>query len=383
MVLHWIIAGLIVLQYILARLAELAEKDAQIMRELALLANHKSIGLTVLGLMFVRMIWRFITPPPPLPIAMPDWQKKISHITHWILYGLIILIPLSGWFMSSATAYSVSWFNLVQIPDFISPDKSMAELYGAIHESLASLLVVIAIAHILAALKHHFIDKDEVLSRMSSIFTIALFIIVIVTGVIILNPKDNEKPTTKLIVKEKAEPLELIESNLPLWTIDYKNSFIHFSGYQAGAEFNGVWKDWTAEIRFEIDNLDSSIIDVTVNTAKYDTQDEERDDYLGDKEWLDIKQYPEAYYRANSFSQSASGDVIANNGQLIIKGFAAPVKLEFTVETFGNRRILVGSAEMMRLDLGIGLGEWEDTDWVSNSVIVKVRVEATITSSLD
>ncbi|MDA1064503.1 MAG: cytochrome b, partial [Proteobacteria bacterium] len=145
--LHWAIAGLIVLQFILANLAEGAADSGSALRELALLANHKSVGITVLALVIVRLMWRVKKPPPALPATMDQWQILASHISHWALYGLIILIPVSGWLMSSASAYSVSWFNLFQLPDFVAPDPGLKELFKETHELLGKLLFVVAVVH--------------------------------------------------------------------------------------------------------------------------------------------------------------------------------------------------------------------------------------------
>ena len=96
-----------------------------------------------------------------------------------------------------------------------------------------------------------------------------------------------------------------------------------------------------------------------------------------DPEWFDVENHPEAFYRATDFVATQDDRYIAN-GQLIIKGFAAPVPLTFTVGADGDQRILSGSANLLRLDVGVGTGEWEDTTWVSNEVTVDVRVDARV-----
>lgn len=98
---------------------------------------------------------------------------------------------------------------------------------------------------------------------------------------------------------------------------------------------------------------------------------------MSDPEWFDPKNYPEAHYRASRFSDNGNGEFVAH-GQLSIKGNTAPVDLVFTVDSSGDERVLTGNAELLRLDLGVGTGEWEDTDWVSNEVSVAVRVSASL-----
>ena len=386
-VLHWLIAGLIVLQFVLANLADGASESGSAIRELALLANHKSVGITILALVIVRLLWRMKTPPPGLPTTMDQWQVLASHISHWTLYSLIILLPISGWLMSSASAYSVSWFNLVQLPDFVAPNAELKEFFEGIHEFLGKALFVVALIHILAAVKHQVIDKDGVLARMSSTMSIGIFAVVIATGVWTLGGagKTSESGDTTVaaapVASEQssatiAEPAA-DSSRLPVWNIDYENSHIRFTGDQAGAAFDGVWQSWSANLHFDDKALDDSSFDVTVVTTEVETDDVDRNVTLADPEWFDVRQFPEAFFRASSFVQLDDGSFTAN-GQLIIKDVASPIALHFTVEKNGSERLLVGSADMLRMALGVGTGEWGDTSWVSDEVTVNVRVQATV-----
>ena len=162
--LHWLIAGAIVLQYVLANMADNTDSK---FRELVLLANHKSVGITILALALVRIGWRFFRrPPPALPMA--NWQRIASVVSHVGLYALIILLPLTGWLMSSASNISVSWFNLFPLPDFVAPDESLSERFESVHEALARVLFLLSALHIAAAAKHTLIDKDGILRRISS-----------------------------------------------------------------------------------------------------------------------------------------------------------------------------------------------------------------------
>lgn len=383
--LHWVIAGLIVLQFILANLAEGAEESGSALRELALLANHKSVGITVLVLVVVRLAWRVKTPPPQLP-TMPQWQITASHISHWLLYALILSLPVSGWLMSSASAYSVSWFNLLQLPDFVAPNPDLKETFESAHELLAEVLLIVAAVHVLAALKHHLVDKDDVLRRMSSTMGLALFVTVAIVGAWALGsagnkaspPTSNSNPGSAPAAESAAVEITGSDNSpLSVWNIRSDDSFIRFTGDQAGAEFDGIWQDWSASIRFDADNLAASSFDVTINTARVETEDDDRDSTLMDPEWFDPDSFPQAYYRASKFALNDDGSFTAH-GRLTIKGVAVDVALKFTVESRGADRLLIGNANLLRLELGVGTGEWEDTTWVSNEVTVDVRVAATV-----
>jgi len=184
-VLHWWIAAMVVLQYVLANRVESAEDAGSEMQALALQANHRSVGITILLLVLVRLGWRlYRTPPPPLP--MPRWQARAAAINHWAFYVLLILVPLTGWLMSSADATPVSWFGLFQLPDFIAANGELEEVFEEVHETLAPLLAILGLLHIAAAGKHALIDKDDALRRISSTLGIAIFVVVLIAGVVFL-----------------------------------------------------------------------------------------------------------------------------------------------------------------------------------------------------
>lgn len=354
-ILHWLVAGAIVLQFVLANLADDSESR---FRELVLLANHKSVGITILVAALIRIGWRFLK-PPPAPVPMPAWQRIASAISHSALYALILLMPLTGWLMSSASNVPVSWFNLFQLPDFIGANEGLAELFEETHEAMAKILFVLAAIHIAAALKHAVIDRDGVLARISSPAAIALFVLVIVAGVIALIPASRA------------------DESLPRWAIDYDDSEIRFEATQAGARFQGLWSAWDAEIRFDPADPGKGSFDVAVDVDGVETGDAERDETLLDTEFFDGDDYPRIRYTADRFSERADGSFLAE-GFIDVKGERVPAALEFTVTAEGNERVLVGTTRLDRLELGVGTGEWEDTAWIGQYVDVSVRVAATV-----
>ena len=159
---HWVIVALIITQFVLAKRAEGLAPVAKI----GILATHKSVGITILGLAVLRLTWRLFNPVPPLPAGTPRWQDRVAHVSHFLLYALLFITPVLGWLMSSARAFSVSWWGLVTLPDFIEPNRATFERLHDWHEGMAKTLAVIALVHIAAALKHHFFNSDDVLRRM-------------------------------------------------------------------------------------------------------------------------------------------------------------------------------------------------------------------------
>ena len=130
---------------------------------------HKSFGIAVLFLSFGRLYWRLRHRPPPLPADTPAWQKTVSHTTHWLFYILMIGMPLLGWAMVSASPLPIPTvlFDLIPWPHLPLP-KGEAEVtfWKTTHEIGGKLFLALLLLHIGAALKHQFVDKDGLLSRM-------------------------------------------------------------------------------------------------------------------------------------------------------------------------------------------------------------------------
>jgi cytochrome b561 len=161
--LHWLIALLIVVQFVLARMAAALPLGA---RKLALLAEHKSFGMTLFMLAVIRFAWRLKNAPPSLPANMHRVERFLARFTHVSFYVLLFAMPLSGWLMSSAKNYSVSWFGALSWPNLIQPNEAAFNFFKSLHHLLSDALFAIASLHILAALKHHFWNQDDVLARM-------------------------------------------------------------------------------------------------------------------------------------------------------------------------------------------------------------------------
>ena len=160
---HWLIAALIVNQFVLGLWADNLPIG---LHRLALLARHKSFGMTVLMLAVLRLLWRLKNRPPALPDHMTSLERKLAQATHIAFYVLLFAMPLTGWMMSSAKKYSVSWFGLFTWPNLIGKNETAFDILRATHDTMSFILLSIAVLHILAALKHHFWNKDDVLLRM-------------------------------------------------------------------------------------------------------------------------------------------------------------------------------------------------------------------------
>jgi cytochrome b561 len=161
--LHWLIVVLIVLQVTLGLLAEDLPSGV---RKLGLLARHKSVGITILALVVLRLLWRWLNPTPALPPTLKTWEVSLARLTHVLLYVVLFAMPLSGWLMSSARGFPVSWFGFFQLPDLVSKDKPLYNALVSTHICLSYVLYAVVALHVAAALKHHFVLRDDVLRRM-------------------------------------------------------------------------------------------------------------------------------------------------------------------------------------------------------------------------
>lgn len=134
--------------------------------KLKLISYHKWLGVTIFLLTVVRLAWRATHTPPPLPETIPLWQQRAAQGLHHLLYMLLLVIPLSGWLMSSAKGVPVVYLGLVQLPDLVDKDKALGDLLAEVHQALNFGLLLLVGLHIAAALKHHLIERDATLRRM-------------------------------------------------------------------------------------------------------------------------------------------------------------------------------------------------------------------------
>ncbi|WP_313646618.1 cytochrome b [Pseudomonas sp.] len=127
---------------------------------------HKSIGLTLLAVMVLRVLWRFISPAPPAPASHGPFTRVAAKLGHLALYLGLFAVMIAGYLISTADGVGIPVFGLFEVPALISDLPDQADVAGVIHLWLAWGLVIFAVLHALAALKHHFIDRDATLKRM-------------------------------------------------------------------------------------------------------------------------------------------------------------------------------------------------------------------------
>lgn len=129
-------------------------------------ALHKATGILVLALMALRLGWRLVNPTPDLPDTLSARERVLAKGAHWAFYGIILAMPISGWIISSAANFPVSFYGLFTLPDLVGPDEDLQGLAEQVHFVLGLTLGALLLVHLAAVAKHHVVLKDRVFVRM-------------------------------------------------------------------------------------------------------------------------------------------------------------------------------------------------------------------------
>jgi cytochrome b561 len=161
--LHWLLAALIIGNLCFGLYMVGLPLSPQ---KLKYLSWHKWTGITVLILSAARILWRVTHAAPALPGTMKPWEKRLANASHTLLYVLFFATPITGWLFSSAAGIQTVYLGLLPIPDLLSKNKELADVLKVTHRWINYTMATVIVLHAAAALKHHFVDQDEVLVRM-------------------------------------------------------------------------------------------------------------------------------------------------------------------------------------------------------------------------
>jgi cytochrome b561 len=161
--LHWLLAALIVFNLGFGLYTVGLPLSPQ---KLKFFSWHKWVGVTVFALSAARLAWRAFHPAPALPGTMKRWEARAAHVSHALLYVLFFAAPLTGWLFSSAAGFQTVYLGVLPIPDLLSKDPALADVLKLMHRTVNYTLAAVVALHAAAALKHHFVDRDDVLARM-------------------------------------------------------------------------------------------------------------------------------------------------------------------------------------------------------------------------
>lgn len=384
---HWItaliIAGLLFLGHYMTSLDFSEDK-------LALYAWHKSFGLLILLLVLVRVFLHIVIRKPKPLSTYTTPEKILARLAHLFLYLALIVIPLSGWIMSSAGDFAIQFFG-IDVPDITNKDEAVFKLSREVHEILALVLTFVVGLHILGALKHHFIDGDITLKRMTS-YRVGLLGGIVLTVLfsamfapafyyaantfvqkIIVEKSANTNETQRALKITEQETME--NSKDGLWEIIKEESSIKFQAQQYGQPFEGEFKNFKGTINFDPEGLEGSSVNVTVDISSIRTGSEDRDEQALSEDWFNEDKYPKAKFTADNFIKEANGDYVAK-GQLALRGNKVPLDLPFSLEIKDSIATMDAQISLNRLNFGIGQGQWKNTDAIGKKVDVIIKVKA-------
>ncbi len=435
--LHWAIAVLILTQ--IASGLYMADLPNSSSVKFDLYQLHKSFGLSILGLTLIRLGWRLAHKPPALPSFMPGWQKLIARLTHWAFYALMLITPLAGLAIVSVSPLNVTtlWFGLFEVPDFpffngVADRAAAAETFVEVHEYLAFSILFLFVLHVGAALKHGFVNRDGVLRSMAP-RVVALIGVALIFGALGLAafsylqksgvverdsavpidvalpdttpadaaavkpaappvtasaPLNNDSVAPEVVVTAEPLPQAALEPEPsptqtmvsvappPVWTVDYPASTLRFIGEEGGAQFEGQFSEFTAQIVFDPGNLGASSIRVGVNPASAGSGNPFRDDTMKDRAWFDVKKYEGAQFTSNTIRKTGA-NAYEVDGTLTIKDFSHDITLAFTLDIDGDRAHAAGGVDLVRTDYGLGMGaSWLESEKVALAVRVEFEINA-------
>lgn len=338
---------------------------------------HKSLGLTVLVLSLLRLVWRLTHRPPALPDTMPDWEQWAARGAHATFYLLMIGLPLSGWLLVSTQwdggkplNVPTLWFGLLEVPHLFALNETANEFRAAFahnveetHEWLAKGTAALLVLHVAAALKHHFINRDPVLTSMApkvGLLVIPLVAALVVYGVVRVPAHDSTAN-------------RITQTGDGLWRLLPETSALEFSGTHADTPFRGRFTHWQATLDFDPANPEASSLSAVIESGSARDGNPLHDETLAEAEWFDVAQHPQITFTSERITAAGEGRYTVN-GVLTIKRRPQPVALALEIRE--DRLHLLGAFELSRAALDLGMASDPNAEYVSANIGVHVHVEA-------
>lgn len=357
---HWLTALLILTLIPLGIYANGLPYDTseQLVQKAWLFSLHKTLGVTMFFVALARIFWAFSQPKPGLLHPDRKMESLAAETVHWLLYGSLLLVPLSGWVHHAATSgFAPIWWPLGQDLPFVPKSESLASTAAGLHIVFERVLATSIILHFAGAVKHHLIDKDATLRRMlpgspavdlkAASHRIALPLVsalVIWAGALFVGSTLDiyNKHTTA----GAAAELEAVQSD---WVV--QDGTLSITVKQLGSDVTGSFADWTAAISFDEGVAEGSAgsVDVTISIGSL-TLGSVTGQALG-ADFFNAGTFPTAQFSADII-RSAEG--YTAEGTLTIKDQSVPVTLPFTLDVTDGVASMQGSTTLDRRNYSIG-----------------------------
>ncbi len=410
--LHWLIAGLIIFMVFLGW-----RIDPHNPHVVTIVFWHKSTGILILLLSVLRVIVRLMYKAPPEP-PMPAWQAFAARALHFLFYVAMIGMPLTGWAMVSTSAREIPFFlfhwpHMPFIPVSVGMESPTHEFFEFFHKLGAKIIIYGMIPlHVAAALKHHFVDKDEVVEHMVPglkpepilnwrwIIPVGVVTVAVTAAELIgaggpapaqaQPPESAPAPMASAIASDvssaasAAAPAASASSSssasssaaaVAQWTVDKAASNLGWSTSFQGEAIKGGFAAWSAQIAFDPDKLDQSRVKVTIDLGSVASGDNDRDGTLKSDQFFDVASFPKASYEASKFSKTDATHFTAH-GKLTLHGVTKPLDLPFALTIKSGVAEMSGTADLDRTAFSVGSGDYASTDAIPAVVKVNVTVKA-------
>jgi cytochrome b561 len=384
---HWLIALGILLALPLGYFAndlahavqnpDIATSDAQVARAALLFSLHKTIGLTVFFVALARILWALTQTKPGLLNGDTAVESRLAQTVHWLLYGSLVAVPLSGWIHhASTTGFAPIWWPFGQSLPFVPKDDAVAQVTATLHFVLQWVLVGALGLHIAGALKHHVIDGDATLRRMLPGNTAAEptarqpghglpLLGALVVWAVVLGGAYGLGWFKLDAAQAPSRTLASVESD---WRV--QDGTLEITVIQMGSEVTGSFADWTAQISYDA-AADNPNGDVTVTVAIPSLTLGSVTDQAMSAEYFNAEAHPTARFDADIVQED--GGHIAR-GTLTIKDQSTPVELPFDLTIEDDTAQASGGLTVDRRTFGIG---GESTDSLGASVDIRFDLTAT------
>lgn len=337
-VFHWVMAAAII--GMLAVGLYMADLDFSPFK-LKLYGWHKAVGFLVLVAAVLRVLWRFKHKAPALPTTMQKLEKQVAKAAHLALYGMMFLMPLSGWAMSSAYGFPVSVFGWFTLPNIAPKSKELAGILHEVHEYAGFALIGLIVLHVGAGLYHHFIRKDGVLRRM--------WVVLFLLGV---------------------SPAAFAAD----WALDAEHSELKFTAKFNHAPSEGVFTHITPALDINLDDFSQTTGKITVDLTKINAAYPMVATTLQQKDWFHTAQWPEGTFEIVQILPLAAENTYQVTGNLKLRATTQPLTLTAHVTEHTPTHLkLTATGTLSRTAYGIGQGEWLATDVVADAVALDIQ----------
>lgn len=376
---HWLTALLILTLIPLGIIANDMAYDTseQLARKAWLFSLHKTLGVTVFFVALARIGWAFKQPKPGGLHPERKAESWLAETIHWLLYGSLVLVPLSGWIHHSATTgFAPIWWPFGQSLPFVPKSESLAEVTAGLHIVFERVLVVSILLHAAGALKHHFIDKDATLRRMwfgksalpdtkpSHHSNLPLASALVAWGVALVIGNAIGVFAHENTTLQVAE-LSAVQSD---WTV--QDGTIDITITQFGNDVVGQFNDWTAAIAFDPDSgTGTAQVNISIGSLTLGSVTAQA---MG-PDYFDNATFPTAVFIAD-IAPIVDGHMAT--GTLTIRDKIVPIEMPFALNIQDDTAQMSAAMTLDRRDYDVGNNMADES-----SLKFPVRVQINLTAT--